>query len=311
MRVVITGATGFIGSALCRELHKQYEVVALSRDPTKAQQSIGPLTTIVQWDAKTLDAWEKTVDGALAVINLAGENIASGRWNHATKNRILHSRLNAAEAIVKAVKHVEHKPGIVIQASATGYYGSRGDQILDESSSGGTGFLADVCKQWEQAIRPLEDLPVRLLIIRLGPVLGAEGGMIPKLLPAFRFFLGGHPGHGSQYLSWIHIDDVTAAVRFLLETAASQGLFNLTAPTPVPAKDFYNLLAKTLHRPAVFPLPASMLKLLMGQMADELLLSSQRVMPAKLLLAGYKFRYVDPKSAIESIIGKHDNLRSD
>ncbi|MHC4362697.1 MAG: TIGR01777 family oxidoreductase [Planctomycetota bacterium] len=304
MRVVITGATGFIGGTLCRTLHKDYEIIALSRNTEKAGQSLGAIAKVVPWNAKTLDGWEETLDGASAVVNLAGENIASGRWTKSKKNRILRSRLDASEAIVKAIRQTEHKPNLVIQASAVGYYGTRGDQILYEDSPGGTGFLADVCKHWEQTIQPLANSPTRLAIIRLGPVLGAEGGMMQKLLPAFRLFLGGHPGSGKQWLPWIHIDDVTGAIRFLIENPALRGVFNLTSPHPAQAKHFYRLLGKLMRRPALLPLPARLLKVLMGRMARELLLSSQRVLPRRLLQTAYKFKYADAQSAIESIVKK-------
>jgi uncharacterized protein (TIGR01777 family) len=302
MRVVITGATGFIGTALCRELHADYEVVALSRAPEKAVQSIGAVATVLPWVTNAPDDSRRSVDGALAVINLAGENIASGRWTAARKNRILRSRLGVTEAVVNCIEQAQKKPKVFIQASAIGYYGNRGDEILDEESSSGKSFLADVCKKWEQAARRLKGSGVRLAIMRLGPVLGAEGGMMQKLLPAFRFFLGGHPGSGEQWLSWIHIDDVTRAIRFLIETDPLRSVFNLTAPNPVAARDFYRLVGKAMHRPAIFPLPGFVLKILMGQMASELLLAGQKVIPRKLLESGYEFTYAEADSAIESIV---------
>ncbi|MHC4744536.1 MAG: TIGR01777 family oxidoreductase [Planctomycetota bacterium] len=302
MRVIITGATGFIGTALCRQFCKEHEVIALSRNAGKAKQSLGTMAKVVRWNAKTLDGWEQTIDGASAIVNLAGENIASGRWTKSKKNKILRSRLDATEAIVKAIKQTDHKPRLVIQASAIGCYGTRHDEIIDEDSQSGTGFLADVCKHWEQTIQPLADSPTRLAIIRLGPVLSAEGGMMRKLLPAFRLFLGGHPGSGKQWLSWIHIDDVPGAIRFLIENPALRGVFNLTSPNPVPARDFYRLLGKLMHRPALLPLPACLLKVLMGLMAQELLLSSLRVLPKRLLQAGYEFKYADSESALKNII---------
>ena len=288
MRVVITGATGFIGTALCRELHADYEVVALSRAPEKAVHSIGAVATVLPWVTNAPDDSRRSVDGALAVINLAGENIASG--------------LGVTEAVVNCIEQAQKKPKVFIQASAVGYYGNRGDEILDEESSSGKSFLADVCKKWEQAARRLKGSGVRLAIMRLGPVLGAEGGMMQKLLPAFRFFLGGHPGSGEQWLSWIHIDDVTRAIRFLIETDPLRGVFNLTAPNPVAARDFYRLVGKAMHRPAIFPLPGFVLKILMGQMASELLLAGQKVIPRKLLESGYEFTYAEADSAIESIV---------
>ncbi|MHC4529307.1 MAG: TIGR01777 family oxidoreductase, partial [Planctomycetota bacterium] len=242
MRVIITGATGFIGTALCRELHKDHELIALSRNADKAKQALGSMATVTQWNAKTLDGWEETVNSASVVINLSGENIASGRWTKSKKTKILRSRLDATKAIVEAIKQADNKPQLLVQPSAIGYYGDRGDEILDENYPTGTGFLADVCRQWERTIQPLENSGIRLITIRLGPVLGTEGGMIPKVLPAFRFFLGGHPGSGKQWLSWVHIDDVITAIRFLIENTDSQGVFNLTSPNPILAKNFYDLL---------------------------------------------------------------------
>jgi uncharacterized protein (TIGR01777 family) len=304
MRVIITGATGFIGTALCRELHKDHEITALSRSADKAKQALTSTATVTRWDPKTLDGWEETVNDASVVINLAGENIASGRWTESKEKKILQSRLDATKAIVEAIKQADHKPQALVQASAIGYYGTRGDEILNEDSPNGAGFLADVCKQWENAILPLEELGVRLVTIRLGPVLGAEGGMMQKLLPTFRFFLGGHPGSGKQWLSWVHIDDVTGAIRFLIESNNAQGVYNLTSPNPVPASDFYHLLGKLMHRPALLPLPACLLKVLMGRMAEELLLSSLRVLPNRLLQAGHKFKYADPESALRYTVQK-------
>jgi uncharacterized protein (TIGR01777 family) len=309
MTVVITGATGFIGSALCRELHKDCNIVALSRDPEKAKQALGSMAAVTQWNAKTLDGWERTVDGASAIINLAGENIASGRWNESKKNKILQSRLDATQAIVNAVNRAEAKPNVLIQASAIGYYGNRGDQILDESSPSGTGFLADVCKQWEQTVHPLTDSTTRLAIIRPGAVLGAEGGLMPRVLSAFRLFLGGYPGSGEQYLSWIHIGDVAGVVRFLIDHDDCRGVFNLTAPNPTMAKDFSDVLGRLMHRPSSLPVPAAVLTTMLGEMAAELLLSSQRVIPARLLQAGYKFKFPDAESALENIIAKTSNSK--
>jgi uncharacterized protein (TIGR01777 family) len=302
MRVIITGATGFIGTALCRQLCKDHEIIALSRNTDKAKQALGTMAKVVRWNARTLDIWEQTIDGASAVVNLAGENIASGRWTKSKKTKILQSRLDATKAIVEAIKQADHKPQVLVQASAVGYYGEHGNEVLDEDSPSGTGFLADVCKQWERGILPLEDLGIRLVIIRLGPVLGAEGGMMQKLLPVFRFFLGGHPGSGKQWLSSIHIDDITGAIRFLIENPALRGVFNLTSPHPVPARDFFRLLGKLMHRPTLLPLPACLLKVLMGRMAEELLLSSLRVLPKRLLQAGYKFKYADTESALKNIV---------
>jgi len=290
-RILVTGATGFIGRAITRELTEAgYEVVALSRQPSKASDLIGKNIKVVQWDACLRrnamcrqaagpSGWAALADDAYAVVNLAGENLAALRWTKKKMQRILNSRLNAAKAIVSAVESVKNKPQVVIQISAIGYYGDRGDEILSENSSAGVGFLPNVCRQLEQAIQPVEALGVRLATVRIAVVLGAGGGIISHVLPAFRFFVGGHPGSSRQWFSWIHIDDVAGAIRFLIENAELQGTFNLSAANPVLSKQFYKLLGKEMHRPSIFPMPAFMLKLMMGKMASEILLCSQRVLP--------------------------------
>ena len=300
---MVTGATGFIGRALtCELVEAGYEMVVLSRQSSKASDLIGNNIKAVQWDAVTPSGWATLANDAFAVVNLAGENLAALRWTKKKMQRILNSRINAAKAIVSAVESVKNKPQVVIQISAIGYYGDRGDEILSENSSAGVGFLPDVCRQLEQAIQPVEALGVRLATARIAVVLGSGGGIISHVLPAFRFFVGGHPGSGRQWFSWIHIDDVAGAIHFLIENAELQGTFNLSAANPVLSKQFYKLLGKVMHRPSIFPMPAFMLKLMMGKMASEMLLCSQRVLPRKLLETGYRFKYVDVEHALEDII---------
>ena len=304
MRIVITGATGFIGKALCRKLHEDYELIALSRNPDKAAESLAGMAKTIQWDAKNPDSFQPALDGALAVINLAGENIGSGLWTKSKKVAILQSRLKAAEAIVKAAEKVQKKPALVIHASATGFYGNNEDRILSEDSSPGSGFLAEVCQKTERTIRPVENLGVRLAIVRLGVVLGTDGGIISRLLPPFRFYLGSRIATANQWLPWIHIDDVVGAIRFIIESADLKGIFNLTSPKPVPAGDFYNSLGKAMQRPVLFSVPHFALKLLPGDMAAEMFLASQRAIPQNLLQAGYEFKYPDVESALQDIIKK-------
>jgi hypothetical protein len=307
MRVVIAGATGFIGKALCRELHKDYQITALSRDTDKARRSLGQMAETVQWDAKAPYGWTGEVDGATAVVNLAGENIASGRWNAAQKRRILYSRLDATRAIIQAIQQADAKPKVLVQASATGYYGPRQEQQLDEESPVGQGFLPTVCRSVENSAMKIEDLGVRCVLIRSGVVLGRQEGALPKIARPFRYYLGGHPGSGRQWFSWISLDDEIAAIRFLMENENLHGPFNLTAPEPVIMKQFCKTLGQVLHRPAWFAVPGFALRLAFGQMAQETILSGQRVLPKRLLQAGFHFEHATVQYALHDILtGKDD-----
>ncbi len=302
-RILITGATGFVGRPLSIALAGAgYEVVALSRRRAEAETIFAGNIKVVEWDAVTAGGWSEHIDGALAIVNLAGENIGAGRWSEKKKKLIIESRLNAGAAITEAIRNAEYKPEVLIQTSGVGYYGDRGDELLDENSSNGAGFLADVARQWEASVREVAGMGVRLATIRLGVVLGSHGGVMSRLIPPFRFFVGGHPGSGRQWLPWVHIDDVIGVVRFLIESANCEGPFNVTAPEPTLSKDFYDLLGKAMHRPAFFPMPAFALKLALGEMATELLLPSTKVVPKKLLEAGYEFIFPDPAAAFSDIL---------
>jgi len=301
MRVIITGATGFIGRALCRELHRDYEIVALSRNIDAAQKSIGDLVKVVRWDAKTAAGWAGEADGALAIINLAGENVASGRWNKSRKARIPQSRLDACNAVVETIKQLKNKPKVVIQSSATGWYGPRGNEQLDEDSSPGKGFLASVCRDVEGSTDEIERLGVRCVVIRTGVVLGRNGGAFAKLVKPFRFFAGGYLGDGRQWFSWIHIEDEVTAIKFLMENEHLKGVFNLTSPQPVTMKEFAVTLGKVLKRPVWLNVPSFAVRLALGEMADEILLSGQKVLPKRLLNTGFNFKYTNVEQALNDI----------
>ena len=301
MRVVITGATGFIGRALCKALYKDYEVIALSRDASRAAKSIGEMAEVIEWDGRTTGSWFKQANGALAIINLAGENVASGRWNESKKAGILHSRLDSTKAVLEVIKQVDKKPAVVIQASAIGWYGPRQDEQLDENSIPGKGFLANVCRRTESSAEEIEDLGVRCAVIRTGVVLGRNGGAFAKLVKPFRFFLGGYLGNGRQWFSWIHLEDEVAAIKFLLENEHLKGVFNLTAPQPVTMKEFCKILGKVLHRPARLNVPAFAARLAFGEMANEMLLSGQKVLPKRLLNTGFNFKYTTVEQALNII----------
>ena len=301
MRVVITGATGFIGRALCKALHKDYEVIALSRDAGRAAKSVGDLAKVIEWDGRTTGSWFKQANGAFAIINLAGENIASGRWNESKKAGILHSMLDSAGAVLGAIKQVDKKPTVVIQASAIGYYGSRQDEKLDETSTPGKGFLASVCRDIESSAEEIERLGVRCAVIRTGVVLGRDGGAFAKIVKPFRFFLGGYLGNGRQWFSWIHLEDEVAAIKFLMKNEHLKGAFNLTAPQPVTMKEFSKILGKVMHRPVWLNVPAFAARIAFGEMADEMLLSGQKVLPKRLLNTSFDFKYTTVEQVLNDI----------
>jgi len=305
-KVIVTGATGFIGKALCFRLESEgYKVVALSRNPEKGQRLFGPKFAVAKWDGANASEWLEYADGAHAIVNLAGENIGSGRWTSQRKQAILQSRLDAGKAVVEAVELASVKPRVVVQASAVGFYGSRGNDMIVESSSPGEGFLAAVAEEWEESTHAVESFGVRRVIVRSGVVLGAEGGALLQLLKPFRFFAGGSLGSGQQWFSWIHIKDEVNAILFLLKKKDLTGVFNLSAPHPLPQKDLARLLGKILRRPSWFSTPGFMLRTILGKLAEEMLLVSQRVTPKRLLEAGYRFLYPEAEQALKDILKKN------
>jgi uncharacterized protein len=301
-KVVITGGTGLIGRALCRELAMHgYCVVVLSRE---TEQGVGSASSVTaaHWDLREPGSWLQHADGALAVVNLAGDNIASSlRWSRRKKDRILDSRLSATRAVAETIYRARHKPRVVVQGSAIGFYGPRNSTLLDETSPGGAGFLADVARQWEAAADALAEHGVRTAIIRTGIVLAPGSGFLQRAALPFRLGLGGHPGSGRQWLSWIHLQDEVRAIRFLIEHPTLAGPFNLTAPAPLPAREFFRELGRALHRPAWLPVPALALRLALGELARELLLSGQRVRPARLLEAGFRFAFPEAGAALADV----------
>ncbi|MEN6576071.1 MAG: TIGR01777 family oxidoreductase [Phycisphaerales bacterium] len=301
-RIVITGATGFIGRALCQTLHGDYEIIALSRDATRAAATVGAYARVLEWDGRTASAWAGQVDGAHAVIHLAGENVAQGRWTQAKMDSIMKSRTNGANAVVEAVAGARNRPSVVIQGSAVGYYGSRGDEILTEDSLPGATFLAEVCERAESVGAGVEKAGVRYVVIRTGMALGLQGGALPRLMAPFRFFLGGRIGNGNQWISWIGLEDQVRAIRFLLENPRLAGAFNLTTPHPVTMKQFVRILGGVLRRPAWTMMAGFAARLALGRMADEMLLASQKAIPRRLIDAGFEFEYPKLKAALEAIV---------
>jgi len=306
MKIIITGGTGLIGRALSGELLEHgHEVVVLSRS-LRQVKGLPDRVEVVQWDGKTPNGWEHHVEEAGAIVNLAGESVAgdnllSIRWTTERKQNILKSRLNAGKAVYDAVQAAKHKPGIVIQASAVGYYGPRGSERISENADPGDDFLSGVCVEWESATKNVESMGVRWAGVRLGIVLSAEGGALTRQMLPFKFFAGGPLGSGRQGYPWIHILDVTGAIRFLLEDPFAAGIFNLTAPGLITNGEFSRILGKVMNRPAWIPAPGFAFKLLFGE-ASTILLDGQFPEPKRLLALGYTYRFTNADSALKDIL---------
>lgn len=293
MRIVISGGTGFIGVPLVRRLLSQgHAVGVLTRNPSSVTDG-----TPIPWDGRQLGPWTEEVAAADAVINLAGENIGGGRWTDERKRRILASRVDATGLLVQALRSAPPRERAFVSASAIGYYGSRGDEVLTESSAAGSGFLAEVSRRWEEAAAPAAE-SARLAIVRIGIVLAADGGALGSMLPPFRLGLGGPIGDGEQWMSWIEREDLLNAVERLVTDRSTSGVYNATAPEPVRNRVFTRTLAAVLHRPHVFRVPAFAIRLAMGEMAGPLLLESQRVMPSRLLGLPLQFGHATLTSAL-------------
>jgi len=302
MRIIITGGTGLIGRALCEKwAADQHELIVLTRNAQRTP--VMPETVqFVEWDAKTADGWGHHVDGADAVVNLAGAGIADARWTEERKNEIRQSRIDAGRAVVAAIQAAAQKPALLIQASAVGYYGStQDDKIITEQAPPGADFLAQVCFDWETSTVAVESMGVRRVIIRTGIVLSNAGGAWPKMKLPFVAFAGGPLGSGDQWYPWIHIRDEVRAIDFLLQHDDATGPFNLSAPNPLPNKEFSKVVGKVMGRPAFMPAPGFALRTALGDMAT-VLLDGQRAIPQKLLDAGFTFDFSNAEDAIAALV---------
>ena len=287
--MIVTGGTGLIGRELSASLSgKGHEVIILSRHPERYRSLLNAVS-VEHWDALNVNGWTSLLDGADAVINLTGENIAAGRWTAERKLLIRESRLNAGRAIVRAIGMVTHKPKVVVQASGIGYYGHRGDAELGEDEPPGNDFLACLAKDWEDSTAPVRKMGVRQVIIRTGIVLSTKGGGLPRMILLTHLFAG-RLGHGHQWFPWIHVKDEVDDILFLIENEQADGAFNLTAPNPVTEADFSQYLGKRLGRPILLPVPAVILRVLLGEMATALL-CSQKALPRKLLRSDFSFQF--------------------
>ena len=291
----MSGASGLLGKALSR---------AMVADGSKITRMVRRKTSsggdeILWQPGQTLDP--ALVSGFDAVIHLAGESVV-GRWTDAKKKSIRESRVLGTSTVAEAVAHAAPKPAVFLAASAIGFYGNRGDELLIEESASGTGFLPEVCREWEAASDPVEQAGIRLAHLRTGIVLSKNGGALKPVLPLFKLGLGGRLGRGLQWWSWIHIDDMVGAMIHVLNNKALCGPVNMVGPDPVTNAEFTKVLGKVLHRPAIFPVPAFALRLAMGQMAEEVLLGSQRAEPRVLLASGYDFRFRSLESALTNLM---------
>lgn len=299
MKILVTGSSGLIGSALVPFLTTGgHDVIRLVRDGTPARPGT------VAWDPEhdTIDA--AGLEGLDAVVHLAGENIAAGRWTPARKARIYSSRVDGTRVLVDALTRLTRPPKVLVAASAIGYFGHRDRDVVDEDSASGGGFLADVVREWEAATAPAAQAGIRVVNLRFGVVLSAAGGALATMLPPFRLGLGGPIGGGEQYVSWIAIDDAIGAVLHALATADLSGPVNAVAPNPVTNRELAATLGRVLSRPAIVPLPAFAVKLLFGEMGEELLLSSTRVEPERLKQSHYEFRFPELEGALRHLLGR-------
>jgi uncharacterized protein len=300
MKILVSGASGLLGSDLVVVLRAAgHEVSRLVRD--KARAGLGD----VFWNPIAGEIDSTAVEGCDAVINLAGESIAAGRWTTAKKARIRESRVAGTRTIARALAQATPRPKTLINASAVGFYGNRGDELLDETSSPDhDDFLSDVCQAWEAATEPAAQAGVRVVIERFGVILSGQGGALKKMLLPFRLGLGGKIGSGRQWMSWVALDDAVAATLHCLNTESLRGPVNVVAPEAVTNLEYTRTLGRVLSRPTIFPMPALAARAAFGQMADALLLSSQRVQPARLAGSGYTFRYPILEGALRHVLAR-------
>jgi uncharacterized protein (TIGR01777 family) len=308
MRLVITGGTGLIGRALSANLAADgHEVIVLSRFPERAK-GLAAGVRPVRWDGRTAEGWMHLADGADAIVNLAGANIAGtgffpSRWTEERKREIQESRIHAGQAVVEAVIQASRAPEVVIQASGVGYYGPHGDEELDEDASPGDDLFGRLAHEyWEPSTEAVERLGVRRVIVRSGVVLDAREGALPRLLLPFRLFVGGPIGSGRQWLSWIHREDEVRAIRFLIENQGASGPVNLCAPNPVTYRQLAHILGRVMGRPSWIPLPGFAMKLAFGEVSS-VLLEGQKAIPLRLQEAGFVFCFPDMEGALRDVLG--------
>ena len=305
MRILLSGSTGFVGTALSEKLLRGGHTLArLVRRGTPARSaSAGPSTEEVRWNPAAGDFDAAAAEGADALVHLAGASIAGGRWNAARKELLRASRIDATRHLIAALARLQRPPHVIVSASAIGFYGNRGEETLTETSAPGSDFLAELCREWEAAAASGAQFGARVVHARFGIILANHGGALPRMAMPIKMGVGGRLGGGKQWMSWATIEETVRIVEFALENSALSGPVNVVTPNPARNSEFTKILARTLHRPALFPAPAFALRLALGEMADGLLLVSQRVIPSKLAAAGYSFEQPDLAGALARVYG--------
>lgn len=304
MHVVVAGGTGFIGRAMCRELLQGgHEVTVLTRDASRASGRVPQGVKVVQWSPERSEELREALSAKDAVINLLGENVAAQRWTPEFKQRLVDSRVNSTRALVRGIRSAEPRPQVLVNASAVGIYGNRGEEELTESSPPGTGFLAELAIRWEQSADEARELGVRVVKLRIGIVLGEGGGALEKMLLPFRLFIGGPFGSGQQWFPWIHLEDVTGSTLHALAHDTVDGAVNAVAPGIVRLGAFCKALGRVMRRPSWLPVPGFALRLAAGELGESLLWS-QRVVPQVALHTGYAFRYPQVEQALRQVLRK-------
>ncbi len=297
MNYLLTGATGFVGAKLVDELLKQGDSVNyLGR---KRSTSLDSRAAFHHWDGVSLPPLE-TIAKVEALVNLAGEPI-SQRWTKDVKQRIYDSRVEGTRLLVQAMGGLRDKPSVLVSASAVGYYGERGEEILTEESRVGVGFLADVCSDWEKEALRAREFGIRVVLVRIAVVLGRNGGALKPMLIPFRLGIGGKFGNGQQWMPWIHLDDLTGLLRFAALNSSVEGVLNASAPNPITNGEFTNAMAKAVHRPAIMPVPKFALDALLGELAGSVI-GSQRVVPARTQALGFQFKHPDIGAALKELV---------
>lgn len=304
-KIVLTGATGFLGKKIVRKLiDRGDEVCILTRSVENAKKIFPRANSIIEWNPGS-NSWYSSLEGADAVINLAGENILARRWNEEHKRKILLSRVNSVQSLIHAIEHVKSRPKVFISASAVGYYGNR-EEAVDENSNHGKDFMADVVTKWENETKKIDTLAVRRVNIRIGIVLDKKNGALARMILPFKFFIGGPLGSGVQWFPWVHVDDVVGIFLFALDNENVDGILNAVSPNPVRMNDFCKTLGMVMKRPSMFRVPEFVLIILLGE-AAQVILSGAKVNPKRTEEFGYRFEYSELTEALKNLL--HDNQK--